>query len=268
MACTSPLSIATQYGPITSRCKQCLDCRIVRQRSHALMNILESHTTLSSSFITLTYKPEERPAGLDYEHIKSFLKRLRISNRRQGNKLPIRFYCCGEFGEQTKLPHWHLLTYNTLPYEKATSLTRLWPQGLSHVGLVEPASVNYVTGYCTTFNPMDERPVSNWSTVPALGSDGIMQLATSMFRRGENISSIPTVISFSDASYPLTAALRKAFATKWHELTGQELATSAHQVLQASAHLQRIIMGDADTPRSVRKFKKMVFDLQRRNSKL
>jgi len=119
-----------------------------------------------SSFVTLTYDDahlyeiwqEKGCSTLVREHPQLFMKRLR---KKLGDG--IRFYGCGEYGETTRRPHYHILLFNRdfddkKFYKKAprgenlyTSalLEELWPFGFNVIGDVSFDSCAYVARYVT-----------------------------------------------------------------------------------------------------------------------
>ncbi len=112
-----------------------------------------------NSFITLTYSPENIPMGgtLVLPHFQDFMKRLRsrVAPRR------IRFFHCGEYGEQLGRPHYHACIFGySFPdrrYFKSVNgvnlyisdfLADIWRFGFSTVGDVTFDSAAYVARYC------------------------------------------------------------------------------------------------------------------------
>lgn len=109
-------------------------------------------------FITLTYDEENLPVNesLDITHFQKFMKRLRKHYRPK----KIRFYHCGEYGEQLRRPHYHALLFNheftDLIYWKeqngnhlytSPTLDKLWGKGQCIIGDVTFDSAAYVSAY-------------------------------------------------------------------------------------------------------------------------
>jgi len=177
------------YEEIELPCGQCLACRISKSREWALRIIHESCIWEHNSFITLTYNPENIdlsnrkchncdlykrngqrcPTGsLCKKDYQDFMKRLRKKfdgkQKDKNNKEPIRYFHCGEYGEQLKRPHHHAILFNfdfddkvlfknstdkTCKLYISESLTKLWPHGFSTIGEVTWQSAAYVARYCT-----------------------------------------------------------------------------------------------------------------------
>lgn len=139
-------------------CGQCIGCRLERSRQWAMRCMHEKRLHERSSFLTLTYGDEFLPpdGGLSVRDLQLFMKRLR---KRKGEG--VRFYACGEYGETTARPHYHVLLLNVdfddrLHYSTAKrgerlyvsrELDDLWPQGLSVIGDVSFDSCAYVARY-------------------------------------------------------------------------------------------------------------------------
>lgn len=90
-------------------CGQCRGCRLERSRQWAVRCIHEASMYEKNCFVTLTYDNENLPKdnSLYLEHFQEFIKKLR---RKEGTE--IRYYHCGEYGEETFRPHYHVLLFN------------------------------------------------------------------------------------------------------------------------------------------------------------
>lgn len=146
-------------------CGQCIGCRLDKARSWAIRCVHEqrmcNRAGYIGSFVTLTYADEHMPDGgtLVKRDLQLFMKRLRKHFDRPG----IRFYACGEYGDGTSRPHYHLLLFNvdfaqsTLtrrmlgktgePLYSSSVLELLWPYGNNLIGSVSFDSCAYVARY-------------------------------------------------------------------------------------------------------------------------
>lgn len=100
-------------------CGQCVGCRLERSRQWAVRCMHEKRVCYNdgypSSFVTLTYDDESLRnivdeygvATLVKRDLQLFMKRLR---KKTGNG--VRFYACGEYGETSLRPHYHVLLFN------------------------------------------------------------------------------------------------------------------------------------------------------------
>lgn len=173
MACYHPISafqldsgdvVFVERGrvkrPLFLPCGQCIGCRRERSRQWAVRCMHESQLYDHSIFVTLTYNDDNLPTNnsLYYRHFQLFLKRLR--KYFTGNK--VRFYMCGEYGEDFQRPHFHACLFNcffsdrkfysSLPSGSklytSDALASLWTYGFSSIGDVTFESAAYVARYC------------------------------------------------------------------------------------------------------------------------
>lgn len=143
-------------------CGRCIGCRLERSRQWAVRIMHESQMYDFNCFITLTFDDEhllkECPTGsLSKRHVQLFMKRLRQSTERE-----VRFFACGEYGENFERPHYHfcLFNYNFLDkelhsikndnrYYCSNFLSKLWPFGFNIISDLTFDSAAYVARYCT-----------------------------------------------------------------------------------------------------------------------
>lgn len=139
-------------------CGQCVGCRLERSRQWAMRCLHESKLYERNCFITLTYATEHLPANgsLVVRDWQLFMKRFR---KRFGPR--IRFYACGEYGENFGRPHYHACIFNFdfddkvleehnhrgEPLYSSPALSELWPQGRSRIGAVTFETAAYVARY-------------------------------------------------------------------------------------------------------------------------
>lgn len=144
--------------PILIPCGECIGCRLTWRRQWAIRCMHEKRLHCESAFLTLTYDDDHLPSPptLLLSDLQLFMKRLR-STRPVG----LRFFACGEYGESTQRPHYHLLLFNTdfadkrywkdsatgEPLFRSAELSRLWPAGSNVLGSVSAKSCAYVAGY-------------------------------------------------------------------------------------------------------------------------
>lgn len=112
-----------------------------------------------SSFVTLTFSDEHLPPDLSVSvrDLQLFMKRVR---KKFG--FGVRFFACGEYGDENWRPHYHVILFgidfsDRTPWRKTSSghvvyrsveLEALWPFGHAEVGSVTPQSCGYVARYC------------------------------------------------------------------------------------------------------------------------
>lgn len=144
---------------VTIPCGQCIGCRLERSRQWAIRCVHEASLYENNCFITLTYSPENLPSdnSLHKDHFQKFMKRLR---KAFGQK--IRFFHCGEYGENFARPHYHACLFNidfkdkelirnqrNIKLYKSKTLEKIWPYGYSTIGDVTFESAAYVARYVT-----------------------------------------------------------------------------------------------------------------------
>lgn len=159
-------------------CGQCIGCRLERSRQWAIRCLHEASLYRDNCFVTLTYRDENLPRGINTEtgeigdglpslnkrDMVLFLKKLR---KRFG--AGIRFFQCGEYGELHGRPHHHIIIFNfDFPDRKYAGMSHgiplytsqilsvgdddhepLWPHGIAKIGNVTFESAAYVARYIT-----------------------------------------------------------------------------------------------------------------------
>lgn len=91
-------------------CGQCLECRIQSARTWADRCVLEAKDSHYNFFVTLTYDDDSYPVNgsLSKRDYQLFIKRL----RKRFPDIKIRYLLCGEYGDQTLRPHYHMILFN------------------------------------------------------------------------------------------------------------------------------------------------------------
>lgn len=154
------------YEVITLPCGQCIQCRLARSRRWAvrLMHELKSHE--KSAYITLTYNDENLPSDHSV-HVRDFQLFMKVL-RRHHPECQIRFFHCGEYGEQSFRPHYHAIIFgydfpdrvfkrfnfrlkdvngDPIQYYTSAELEKLWGRGNVLIGDVTFESCAYVARY-------------------------------------------------------------------------------------------------------------------------
>lgn len=90
-------------------CGKCIPCKIAKAREWSMRCMLELPYWEDAIFTTLTYSDDYLPrnGSLQKEDLQKFFKRL----RRDLEPLKIRYFACGEYGSQTKRPHYHAIIF-------------------------------------------------------------------------------------------------------------------------------------------------------------
>lgn len=125
-------------------CRKCLICRIRTRNEWTSRMIFESFTSGKSFFITLTYAPQHLPEGgsLNKRDLQLFLKKLRFHLE----PLKIRYFACGEYGEKTHRPHYHLIVWG-IDETHETLVSDCWSKGIIDFKPALPSAFRYVAGY-------------------------------------------------------------------------------------------------------------------------
>lgn len=145
--------------PIKIRCKKCVSCRLSYSGMWAIRIMHETKSHEHNSFITLTYDEKYLPKNrsLNKKHFQKFMKSL----RKKIAPIKIRYYHCGEYGEQLGRPHYHAIIFGyDFPDKKylktrmgnklytSELLRKVWKKGHVSVGQVSYESAAYVARYC------------------------------------------------------------------------------------------------------------------------
>lgn len=145
--------------PVTVPCGRCIGCRLEKSRQWAIRCLHEASLHEKNCFITLTFddKHLNEQRTLVKRDFVLFMKRLR---KRFGKD--IKFYHCGEYGEQYERPHHHACIFNFDFPDKvllrdmdgvklyiSEELSKLWTFGYHTIGDVTFDSAAYVARYVT-----------------------------------------------------------------------------------------------------------------------
>jgi len=141
-------------------CGRCIGCRLEYSRQWAVRIMHEAQQWPENSYITLTYNDQHLPQQnqLKKKDFQDFMKRLRRANPGK----TIRFYHCGEYGEQSWRPHYHACIFNHDFHDKeplfhqkgnwvykSEELAERWGKGHVSTGKLTFESAAYVARYVT-----------------------------------------------------------------------------------------------------------------------
>lgn len=231
MLCKSPNYIKNVGG--LTPCGQCLPCRINKVRKWTFRLLLEFLSAKESCWVTLTYNDEHLPyvyineksgeifegvhsqGTLHPKHMQDFIKRLR-------QKLPkkVRYFYCGEYGDHTKRPHYHLCLFGVGQHWKDT-IRSAWfapdtkkPIGLLHITELTPENIRYTCGYALKkmTKKSDERLQGAYPEFIrcslGIGKVSIEKIAKSLDCKSANLyylthDDIPRTFNVMDKTYPI-----------------------------------------------------------------
>lgn len=132
MSCLNPYK--GQYP-----CGKCMYCRIQYSATWSARLYNELETNPEATFLTLTYDEEHNPYTLRKHDLQLYFKRVR---RDYSTKL--KYFACGEYGDNTARPHYHAILFGTYPDGR---LQDNWSSGYVYQGYVSYQSIRYVTDY-------------------------------------------------------------------------------------------------------------------------
>lgn len=149
-----------QAKALTLPCGQCIGCRLEKSRQWAVRIMHEAQMHEKNCFLTLTYSDQQLPSdrSLHVEDYQLFMKRLR-----KGSSSPLRYFHCGEYGEETQRPHYHACIFGEDFSEDrevlfktprgdsvfiSDRLSEVWGLGHATIGELTFESAAYVARYC------------------------------------------------------------------------------------------------------------------------
>lgn len=139
---------------VLTPCGKCIGCRTDKRREWTSRLILEDKDEQKKGyfgyFITLTYDDDHLPSDgcLVKKDFQDFMKRFRINFKRRFDVCDVRFFGCGEYGENFHRPHYHLISWIPLDIDDVKSVTQLsWNLGFVEVDYASVDRFAYVAGY-------------------------------------------------------------------------------------------------------------------------
>lgn len=165
MACLCPIDVRRPDWAVVRRyisvpCGRCDGCLLERGRNWTIRIMHEAQMHDANSFLTLTYDDANLTYGrtqatLYKKDLQDFWKRLR-----KELDVKVRYFACGEYGEQRSRPHYHACLFGYDFPDKilhtiesgnrlytSSLLDRVWANGHCSVGALTPGSAAYVARY-------------------------------------------------------------------------------------------------------------------------
>lgn len=189
MLCRNPF----MAGTLAFGCGQCLPCRVNRRRQWMWRQFLESLCHEHNCFVTLTYDRAHIPGNwsLQPDHVRLWLYSFRKAIR----PLRVRYFLCGEYGEESFRPHYHASLFGvsgaTVVNNKfvADIIRDTWGRGFVQVAEFTHLTAQYVAGY-TVKKLKDRKDGRSWnceefarmSRRPGLGA-GAMGVAAAALQK-------------------------------------------------------------------------------------
>lgn len=276
MLCRNPYIRGNNAYP----CGRCYPCLKVRRRTVTHRIMLESLSHKDNCFITLTYDDKHLPKGgsLAPEEIRDWLKRFRksVEPRR------IRYFCVGEYGDETWRPHYHAAifgypkcVYGLSRYSRerkeccphCDKVRDTWGRGNVYVGSLEAKSAQYIAGYVSKkMTRFDDPRLQEWmratgnnlhpefarmSLKPGLGADYMHEIASTLleYDLDERLPDVPTSLQHGRKSLPLGRYLRG----KLREYVGMEKNAPIDTLQAMEAELLDVLASQGITPEALQK---------------
>lgn len=150
MVCHNPYFKQHNGETLELQCGKCPRCKIRRVNQWIFRIQQEAKNSISAKFITLTYADKYLPrtqrnlGTLRKEDVQNFIKRLREHEKAAGNTEVIKYFAAGEYGDQTKRPHYHILILNI---KDNNNIKKAWPKGHIDVGELNQNTIAYTIKY-------------------------------------------------------------------------------------------------------------------------
>lgn len=207
----SSKKISLELAPFELPCRKCLPCRLNIAREKAIRCVHEAKMHPNNIFLTLTYNKENIGNGrLNYIDFQLFMMRLRekatrnITDKELREKFRISYMVTGEYGDETKRPHWHAIIFNYKPsdskrkyttergeiVETSRELSELWGKGNIEFGNVTIESAGYVARYAAKKlihgqdQEHDYHPIHKTSSKNAIGKTYLEKYYRDIFNHG------------------------------------------------------------------------------------
>lgn len=171
MSCIAPITIYNPkaHTPLRSfdvACGRCLNCLVTKQSQLTFLANKELLDVYSrgqgASFVTLTYDDEHIPVNdnglvtLRKADLQKWLKNMRRQMEYYNEKIPFKYVACGELGDETSRPHYHICLLGLTDVQVSKYTRKLWKHGLCDIGVLSAGGLRYVVKYMTKSHPTPE----------------------------------------------------------------------------------------------------------------
>ncbi len=144
------------------KCGQCTGCRLRYSAEWATRCTHEAMMHEQNCVITLTYDNKSLPkhGSLKPSDFVAFMKKFRRKLLEESG-VTVRFYMCGEYGDEKSRPHYHAVIFGWYPPDaelvgksksgfpmyRSDILTYSWPHGIATVGDFHYKNAAYIARY-------------------------------------------------------------------------------------------------------------------------
>lgn len=147
-------------------CGKCLNCIQNKKREIALRAVQEMSDKKNIYFATLTYDElhiiqTKDGRTISKTQIRNYIKRVRQQMRRRGIDEKLIYVASGEYGEETKRPHYHVTIASD--YMIADIIKNKWNEGNVHIEKGTKASIFYTVGYSEKKLGIDDWKYNDYS---------------------------------------------------------------------------------------------------------
>lgn len=254
-------------------CGNCTPCMLKKQRQKASRVLLEGRANPSAPvlFVSLTYDdahlptrcirretdPEDKtqkitrfyecPTGtLDPSHVVNFLKRLRYHAAKKDFK--IRAVYAGEYGDEKKRPHYHLIIWG-LPYSERKMIYDSWIDKRKfpmcdprYLDIQIPKNERHVANYISKYLLSDKKRKDSSSlngaykefyvTSKGLGLEYALGTANALMKPSglQNLwltGAVPSSFFFDGKNYPLDRYMKEKIYALLPSVFAEELPKAA-----------------------------------------
>ena len=203
-----------EFASFQLPCGKCLECRLAYAREWAIRCVHEASMHEKNIFLTLTYNDESlKSPKLIYSDVQNFIKKLRKRPYSKDGQFvhksedpePMGFFVTGEYGEQTKRPHWHLIVFNYEPNDgmhkythvsgdvvkTSATIDKLWGKGNAEYGPVNKETAGYCARYAAkklthgNDGEHEYEPISKKSSKHAIGKTWLQKNFRDVFNYGK-----------------------------------------------------------------------------------